>query len=100
MPRPGRPGASRGKKKGPTVGTGGHGRKALEGRGPTPKAEDREYHTAHKRKAAAERAAAKSGGSPAPRVRAPRREPGEMRELLGVEALQQRLQMAYQLHTY
>ena len=28
-------------KKGPTVGTGGHGRKALEGKGPTPKAEDR-----------------------------------------------------------
>ena len=26
-------------KKGPTVGTGGHGRKALEGKGPTPKAE-------------------------------------------------------------
>ena len=33
-----RPGATS-KKKGVTKGTGGHGRKALEGRGPTPKAE-------------------------------------------------------------
>ncbi len=47
-------------KKGTRVGTGGHGRKALEGRGPTPKAEDRTYHAAHKRKAAAERAQAKT----------------------------------------
>ncbi len=37
-------------KKGAQVGTGGHGRRALEGRGPTPKAEDRTYHAAHKRK--------------------------------------------------
>ncbi|OKL48354.1 23S rRNA (guanosine(2251)-2'-O)-methyltransferase RlmB [Boudabousia liubingyangii] len=42
-------------KKGPTKGTGGHGRKALEGRGPTPKAEDRPYHPAHKRKVVQER---------------------------------------------
>ena len=48
-----RPGGNRGKK-GPAVGTGGHGRKALEGKGPTPKAEDREYHPAHKRKQAAD----------------------------------------------
>lgn len=50
-----RPGAVRkpGSKKGATVGTGGHRRKALEGKGPTPKAEDREYHVAAKRKAAA-----------------------------------------------
>ena len=50
-----RPGAVRkaGSKKGPTVGTGGHSRKALEGKGPTPKAEDRSYHVAAKRKAAA-----------------------------------------------
>ncbi len=53
-----RPGATRkaGTKKTPTVGSGGRGRKALEGRGPTPKAEDRTYHVAAKRKAAAERA--------------------------------------------
>ena len=51
-----RRGATRkGGKKGATVGTGGHSRKALEGKGPTPKAEDRPYHVAHKRKVAAER---------------------------------------------
>ena len=46
-------------KKGPTIGTGGHGRKALEGKGPTPKAEDRPYHKAHKAKQLSERSAAK-----------------------------------------
>lgn len=58
-----RRGATRkpGTKKGATVGSGGKGRRALEGRGPTPKAEDRPYHIAAKRKAAAERAAAKGG---------------------------------------
>ncbi|MDQ1530778.1 MAG: rRNA (guanosine2251-2-O)-methyltransferase [Microbacteriaceae bacterium] len=55
-----RPGAGRAKK-GRGVGTGGHGRKALEGKGPTPKAEDRVYHAAHKRKQSAERLAAKRG---------------------------------------
>lgn len=44
-----------GSKKGPTAGSGGKGRRALEGRGPTPKAEDRPYHVAAKRKAAQER---------------------------------------------
>jgi 23S rRNA (guanosine2251-2'-O)-methyltransferase len=48
-------------KKGPTTGTGGHGRKALEGKGPTPKAEDRTYHKAYKNKQLAERSAAKRG---------------------------------------
>ena len=48
-------------KKGPTIGTGGHGRKALEGKGPTPKAEDRPYHKAHKSKQLSERSAAKRG---------------------------------------
>ena len=33
-------------KKGPNKGTGGHGRKKLEGRGPTPKAEERTKHPA------------------------------------------------------
>jgi 23S rRNA (guanosine2251-2'-O)-methyltransferase len=44
-----------GSKKGAQVGTGGHSRKALQGRGPTPKAEDRTYHPAHQRKIAAEK---------------------------------------------
>ncbi|WP_309069642.1 RNA methyltransferase substrate-binding domain-containing protein, partial [Microbacterium sp.] len=73
MANTGRPGAGRGKKKGPTKGTGGLGRKALEGKGPTPKAEDRVYHVAHKRKQAAERLAAKRGGGASkPPTRAPR----------------------------
>ena len=58
MAKPGRPGAAKGKK-GPTKGTGGHGRKSLEGKGPTPKAEDRPYHKAYKAKQAKERAASK-----------------------------------------
>lgn len=60
-------------KKPATVGTGGHGRKALEGRGPTPKAEDRAWHPAGKKKAAQERlenARARKGGKPAPARRA------------------------------
>jgi 23S rRNA (guanosine2251-2'-O)-methyltransferase len=61
----------RGGRKGPRVGTGGHGRKALEGRGPTPKAEDREYHPAHRKKMLADRAAAKRPERPnTPRRRA------------------------------
>ncbi|SDF73679.1 23S rRNA (guanosine2251-2'-O)-methyltransferase [Cellulosimicrobium cellulans] len=52
-----RRGATRkpGSKKGATVGSGGQRRKGLEGRGPTPKAEDRVYHAAHKRKVADEK---------------------------------------------
>jgi 23S rRNA (guanosine2251-2'-O)-methyltransferase len=42
-------------KKPATTGTGGHGRRALEGKGPTPKAEDRSWHPAGKKKAAKER---------------------------------------------
>ncbi|MFC8192477.1 23S rRNA (guanosine(2251)-2'-O)-methyltransferase RlmB [Cellulomonas sp. NPDC057328] len=55
-----RRGATRkaGSKKGATVGTGGHGRRSLEGKGPTPKAEDRPYHVAHKRKVAAQKGTA------------------------------------------
>ncbi|UJP10438.1 23S rRNA (guanosine(2251)-2'-O)-methyltransferase RlmB [Microbacterium sp. KUDC0406] len=61
MAKPSRPGAGNSKKKGASKGTGGHSRKALEGRGPTPKAEDRAWHVAGKRKAAAERYAAAGG---------------------------------------
>ncbi|GAA1603492.1 23S rRNA (guanosine(2251)-2'-O)-methyltransferase RlmB [Leucobacter chromiireducens] len=53
-----RTGAVRKKGLGKAVGSGGQGRQALEGRGPTPKAEDREYHTAYKEKKARERYAA------------------------------------------
>ena len=60
-----RRGATRkpGSKKGARVGTGGHSRRALEGKGPTPKAEDRPYHAAHKRKVAADKATPASGAS-------------------------------------
>jgi 23S rRNA (guanosine2251-2'-O)-methyltransferase len=42
-------------KKGPTGGTGVKNKRRLEGKGPTPKAEDRPYHAAAKRKKAAEK---------------------------------------------
>lgn len=48
MPPKPRAGAVRKSGKGPTKGTGGHGRRKLEGKGPTPKAEDRVYHKAYK----------------------------------------------------
>jgi len=57
-----RAGAVRKTRKGPQVGSGGQGRQALEGKKPTPKAEDRPYHPAGKRKAAQERFVA-AGGS-------------------------------------
>ncbi|MDQ6687697.1 MAG: 23S rRNA (guanosine(2251)-2'-O)-methyltransferase RlmB [Actinomycetota bacterium] len=42
----------------PTAGSGGRRRRGLEGRGPTPKAADREGHVAHERKARAGRSTA------------------------------------------
>jgi len=75
-----RPGTGGGKKKGPLKGTGGHGRKALEGKGPTPKAEDRSWHVAGKRKAAAERYSAAGGkGKPGqkPQSRSPKAKAGD-----------------------
>ncbi len=59
-----RGGAVRKKSRGKAVGSGGQGRQALEGRGPTPKAEDRPYHPAGKAKAARERYAAAGGKDP------------------------------------
>ncbi len=81
MAKQGRPGAGNSKKKGPQKGTGGLGRKALEGKGPTPKAEDRSWHVAGKRKAAAERYAAAGGKKPQTRPsninRAPKAKAGD-----------------------
>jgi len=48
-----RRGAGRKGKKGPSKGTGGNNKKRLAGKGPTPKAEDRPYHAAAKRKTSA-----------------------------------------------
>ncbi|HEX5017021.1 MAG TPA: 23S rRNA (guanosine(2251)-2'-O)-methyltransferase RlmB [Actinomycetes bacterium] len=56
-----RKGAIRKGKKGPTTGSGGQRRKQLKGRGPTPKAVDREKHPAAKRKRASDKRAAQSG---------------------------------------
>ncbi|TBN57648.1 23S rRNA (guanosine(2251)-2'-O)-methyltransferase RlmB [Glaciihabitans arcticus] len=56
-----RAGAVRKGRKGPQVGSGGQGRQALEGKKPTPKAVDRPYHPAGKRKAAADRFEASGG---------------------------------------
>jgi len=49
-------------KKGPTIGSGGKVRRGLEGKGPTPKAEDRPYHKAYRKKELAERSANKRVG--------------------------------------
>ena len=56
-----RKGAVRKRGKGNTAGSGGRVRRGLEGKGPTPKAEDRPYHAAHKAKQAAAR---KPAGGP------------------------------------
>ena len=45
-----RKGAVRRKGKGNTAGSGGRVRRGLEGKGPTPKAEDRPYHSAYRAK--------------------------------------------------
>jgi 23S rRNA (guanosine2251-2'-O)-methyltransferase len=63
-------GAVRGSKKGPSSGSGGNNKRRLEGKGPTPKAEDRPYHAAAKRKKAAEKKDGKRGGTSSPRASA------------------------------
>ena len=65
-----RKGAIRASKKGPAGGTGGKNKKRLTGKGPTPKAEDRPYHAAAKRKKAAEKKDGKRGGTSSPRAAA------------------------------
>lgn len=68
-----RAGAVRKSSKGPTKGTGGHGRKSLEGKGPTPKAEDRSWHPAGKAKARREKLAASGKLPSSGKQQAPRR---------------------------
>ena len=55
-----RQGAIRKSGKGALVGSGGRGKQRLEGKGPTPKAENRPYHSAAKRKKAAEKGATRT----------------------------------------
>src|SRR3954470_17124859 len=52
-----RKGSIRKTAKKPTAGSGGRVKRGLEGRGPTPKAKDREYHKAHKVAKRAEKSA-------------------------------------------
>lgn len=89
--RKGRPGAVRKKSRGKAVGSGGQGRQALEGRGPTPKAEDRPYHPAGKAKAARERleAARKrhGGDKNASAQRSPRKKSDETELVTGRNAV-------------
>ncbi|MFM8621595.1 MAG: 23S rRNA (guanosine(2251)-2'-O)-methyltransferase RlmB [Candidatus Nanopelagicaceae bacterium] len=66
-----RRGAVRKGKKGPSKGTGGNNKKRLAGKGPTPKAEDRPYHAAAKRKTT--RGAAKHARSAAKPARSEKR---------------------------
>ncbi|MDJ1369948.1 23S rRNA (guanosine(2251)-2'-O)-methyltransferase RlmB [Gulosibacter molinativorax] len=72
-----RPSGNR-KKKGALKGTGGHGRKALEGKGPTPKAADRHWAKDRRRRAAA---AADAAGKPAPQRRSPSRRPSQISDV-------------------
>src|SRR5947209_17987799 len=58
-------GGTGGGKKGPHKGTGGHGRRKLSGKGPTPKAEERPGHPAYRRARSAAKRAAAPGGSAA-----------------------------------
>lgn len=65
-------GGARGRKrsgKGPTKGSGGQRRRGLKGKGPTPKAEDRTYHVAYKRKQEREAELAKQAQREAFRTR-------------------------------
>lgn len=62
-----RRGAIRKQKKGAQVGSGGQRRRGLEGKGPTPKAEDRKGHSASRRAASAERRETTQGVKRKPR---------------------------------
>ena len=72
-----RRGATRRTKKGATVGSGGVRRRALEGRGPTPKAEDRPGHKAYQGGGTT----GKSGSGP----RTPRRKPTGPKKTPGID---------------
>jgi 23S rRNA (guanosine2251-2'-O)-methyltransferase len=69
--------ASKSKTGKPRPGTGGYGRRRLEGKGPTPPAEQRTGHPAQRRAAAAAAASAKGR---------PRRDSGGAREAAGADA--------------
>ncbi|KRB77813.1 RNA methyltransferase [Nocardioides sp. Root190] len=86
-----RKGAIRKTNKKASVGSGGKVRRGLEGRGPTPKATEREYHKAHK-VAEAKKRAEKRGSTGGPRGR---RKSGDAEWIAGrnpvVEALREKV---------
>ena len=85
-----RGGAVRKKSRGKAVGSGGQGRQALEGRKPTPKAEDRPYHPAGKAKLAKERLEAarkRHGGGKDEVKRAPRKKSDDTELVTGRNAV-------------
>ena len=69
-------------KKGATVGSGGQRRRGLEGKGPTPKAEDRPKHKANRMAGAAER---RAGGAGLQAGRPAEREPRRLASRQGVQ---------------
>ena len=85
-----RRGAVRKQSKKNAGGSGGQVRRGLEGKGPTPKATDREWHKAHKIAEAKKRAEAKRGGRGGSR-----RKPGDAEWIAGrnsvLEALRERV---------
>ncbi len=85
-----RGGAVRKKSRGKAVGSGGQGRQALEGRKPTPKAEDRPYHPAGKAKLAKERldaARKRHGGGKEEAKRTPRKKSDDTELVTGRNAV-------------
>jgi 23S rRNA (guanosine2251-2'-O)-methyltransferase len=69
-------------KKGALKGSGGKNRRRLEGKGPTPKAEDRTYHPAYKKKQAADAAKRSIEARTAPRALRPGLQLPEGHELI------------------
>jgi 23S rRNA (guanosine2251-2'-O)-methyltransferase len=82
-------------KKGATGGSGGKGRRALEGKGPTPKATDRPYHPAAKAAARTAHKAATTNSRPGQRPQTRRKTTGETEWIAGrnsiVEAIRAEL---------
>ena len=73
-----------GTKKGAVVGSGGNRRRGLEGKGPTPKAEDRPYHKAYRKS----EVASKGGAARRPVSRSTtRRQPGSTEVVTGRNAV-------------
>jgi 23S rRNA (guanosine2251-2'-O)-methyltransferase len=87
-------GGNGGGKKGPQKGTGGHGRRKLSGKGPTPKAEERPGHPAYRRaRSAAKRATAARPAEPA-RGRSPRGAPPADEIVVGRNAVVEAMRAA------